>query len=389
MNGGVKTPKSTSTGNISTTSSNQNTPVTPKKMGSLDEHTSLLVSHRVSARPKRRPPSHIGISSNSRETTYTLKEDVSDNLLCPSNQESYMSNIKISEVKIAKKIDQKQINLLKLPSKEPAIKLETMEEVEDSKKENSDEDLKEKSKSEKQSKSEEKPKPEENLNNDVNNIKKITLPSSSSNNSISNDDSNKASNKSYIPNNRMSVMNPSFMSELGGHLSKRSSMATNVSIEEKMKVMSKKKQEDQDDNKNVFEFKLKSKDSSSKNNDKPISKELSPASELANNSFFKKRATLVNSENNDSNEETPNVLKLKTAKKVDNVKPEENDDETDGNEKLSVMEKISLLQKKNAAESQNSPSKFQKNKFFSNTPGILLLLLFYYYYNHYIQYTNY
>ncbi|ORY36799.1 hypothetical protein LY90DRAFT_511458 [Neocallimastix californiae] len=271
LGGGFKAPKSPSSGNVSVSSYTTN-PVTPvKKMSIQEDNKVLLVTPRVSAKSKRRPPSHIGIAKNSKETIFTLKEDGEDNLLCPSNQESYMTNIKISEVKIAKKIDQKQINVLKLPSKGPAmidssnIKEEAIKEM---------------------------------PTNSVKALQKSDSTNSLQSNNNNDDNNNEIKEgKKYNCNSNRSSMHPNFLSELDGQLSKRSSIRSNVDIEEKMQEMAKKKhdQEKEDNNKNIFNVKLKSKGTNFEK--KSPCEDSNSNSELVNSPFFKKRANIVNSEN--------------------------------------------------------------------------------------------
>ncbi|KAL6608820.1 hypothetical protein U3516DRAFT_666262 [Neocallimastix sp. 'constans'] len=314
LNGGCKAPKSPSSGNISISTSNITSNIPTKKTGIDENQSKLLISPRVNAKLKRRPPSHIGIAKNTKETIFTLKEDDEKDFLCPSKQESYMSNIKISEVKIAKKIDQKQINVLKLPSKGPTmINSGNIEDNSDTKNKLL-------------------------LNPDIKKIK-----NSDSNNSLQNSNDNdnemKEGKKSAYNSNRSSLIHPNFINELDGQLNKRASLRanTNINIEEKMQKFSKMKQEKQNDdnNKDIYNIKLKSKGLSCENNNKLPKENSGSNSELANNAFFKRRANIINSKN-ENNNETENsinkhnenekksnnefdfsVIKLKNVKKVD------------------------------------------------------------------------
>jgi len=203
-----------------------------------------------------------------------------------------------------------------------------------------------------------------------------------------------------------------------------------------MQSMSNKKKMEKEntDNKNMFDVKLRSSDSpmkpksndfpvklrsndspvkpksndspvKPKSNDSPVKTNSNPSSELANNSFFKKRATMMNSldSNEDNESNISNNTQLKNVKKVvdDNksensfiespslCKPSDfiknaknnntpfknnvtsrsmhsssgssdsdrsNKEEDKSYEQLSVMDKISLLQK-NQQQSSESPVK--------------------------------
>jgi len=419
LNCGNKTPKSPSFGNITYIPTTINT-------STQTEKPTLLTSRRVSSKPKKRPPSHIGISKNSVDTAFTLKEDDENNLLAISNQESYMTNIKVSEVKIAKKV-----NLLKLPSKEP-VKLDIEDKDKPSETDKPkmlkilDEDDNEKEE-EVPSSHEKKPL----------NIKTSNFDEATPNEGKEEEENKLKPNRtSMINNNRMSMFSPNLLSELSGQLNKRASLNVSVNVEEKLQSMSnKKKMEKEDnDNKNMFDVKLRSSDSpvkprsndspmKPKSNDSPMKlksndslaktnnnqnsmQNLSSShSELANNSVFKKRATMMNSldSNEDNESNTSNNMHLKNVKKMDDNKSENSfiespslckpsdfiknaknnntpfnnnitsrsihsssgssdsdksnkEEEDKSYEQLSVMDKISLLQK-NQQQSSESPVK--------------------------------
>ena len=362
---GNKTPKSPSFGNITYTPSTANT---SNKTPTQTEKSNLLTSRRVSSKPKKRPPSHIGISKSSIDTAFTLKEDDENNLLSISNQESYMTNIKVSEVKIAKKV-----NLLKLPSREP-VKLD----VED--KDKSDKPETDKPKMLKILDEDDNEKEEDHSDH----VKKpLNIKTSNFDEATSNEEEeeNKLKPSKPINNNRMSMFSPNLLSELNGQLNKRASLNITVNVEEKMQSMSNKKKMEKEntDNKNMFDVKLRSSDSpmkpksndfpvklrsndspvkpksndspvKPKSNDSPVKTNSNPSSELANNSFFKKRATMMNSldSNEDNESNISNNTQLKNVKKVVDDNKSEN----------SFIESPSLCK----------PSDFIKNAKNNNTP---------------------
>jgi len=353
---GSKTPKSPSSGNNSLNMLNV--------PSSQEEKNNLLTSRRISSKPKKRPPSHIGISKNSIKTNFTLKEDDDNSLFSTSNQESY---VKYSGVKVAKKV-----NLLRLPSKE-LIKLD----VDDKEK-----DKPEKDKSE--SKAIKMPSDNDNKKEEYSSTpeaKNLHIKSYSSVNPVQNEegeeeDKLKANNRVSFINKRASMLSPNFLSELGGQLNKRASLNVSINVEERMQANKKQMEKENSNNKNMFDVKLRSKTHSTQNSSQDNS---SNNSELSNNPFFMKRATLINSSESDNiiKEESPSFTKLKNddhktddsiespslckpsnfnKKAKNNNTLDNNDGSNDTNknndkedrsyERLSVMDKISLLQKK-------------------------------------------